>query len=207
MRRKDFISTIIVGEIIAFFLMIILYTLRAEIPQDFSFILDFRWFFPLIFPLIGFAIIYISTSIGKKWLIVSQMGKFCFVGLSNFSVDFGILNILMYFSGYDKGIYYSIFKGISFLFALTNSFIWNKFWTFENQNSAPALRQFVKFFSVVFIGLIINVSIASIVVNKYGSSVAVSSTLWANIGALISIVFNMIWNFTGLRFFVFKRNA
>ncbi len=204
MKRKDYINSIIVGEIIAVFFVIILYTLQNELPEKLGFLLKLKLIFPIFFPLFGFAVIYFSSQIGKKWQIVSQFGKFCFVGMSNFMVDFGVLNLLIYFSGYDKGLYYSVFKGVSFLFALTNSFTWNKFWTFDNKGSAPVFRQFLKFFSVVFIGLVINVSIASFVVNKYGSTVSISSTLWANIGALISIVFNITWNFIGLRFFVFK---
>ncbi|MGH7886172.1 MAG: GtrA family protein [Thermodesulfobacteriota bacterium] len=204
MTKRDYINSIIVGEIIALFFLILLFTLRAEIPEKLTFILELRLFFPFIFPLLGFAVINISSSIGKRWFIVSQLGKFCFVGLSNFMVDFGILNLLIYFTGHDKGILFSVFKGISFIFALINSYTWNKFWTFESVETKSVFRQFLKFFSVISAGLVVNVAIASFVVNKYGSSVAVSSTLWANFGALISLVFTVLWNFFGLRFFVFK---
>lgn len=205
MRRKDYLISVIVGEIIAAFFLTILYTLQNEFPENLSFVLKLKWIFPLFFPLLGFLVIYISSVISKRWFIFSQFGRFCFVGLSNFMVDFGILNLLIYFTGYDKGVFYSVFKGISFIFAVINSYTWNKFWTFENSNnSTSVLRQFLKFFGVVFIGLLINVSIASFVVNKYGPSVSISSTLWANVGALISLVFTLTWNFIGLRYFVFK---
>lgn len=204
MKKKDYINSLIVGEIIALFCIVLFLTLKSEIPEKFLFFNNIIWFSTIFFPLLGVTVVSSTSLFRERSLAVSQLGKFCFVGLSNFSIDFGILNLLIFYTGHNKGVYYSIFKGLSFLVAQGNSFTWNRLWTFGESETDSVIRQFLKFFTVVFFGLVINVSVASFVVNNFGDNVALSAAVWANIGALISLIFTIIWNFIGLRLFVFK---
>ncbi|MGI9553888.1 MAG: GtrA family protein, partial [Thermodesulfobacteriota bacterium] len=64
-------------------------------------------------------------------------------------------------------------------------------------------KQFIKFIIVASVGLLINVVIASMVVN-YISVDSISSRIWANVGALTSIVAVVLWDFLGYKFIVFK---
>jgi len=145
-------------------------------------------------------------------LIVKQAGKFILVGILNTLIDLGVLNLLIFITGIASGFGYSAFKGISFIVAVINSYILNKFWTFKSAGGQPGLpaagREFGQFFIVSAIGFGINVGVASLVVNVIGNPFAysgVSDTIWANVGALTATFCAMVWNFLGYKFIVFKK--
>lgn len=140
----------------------------------------------------------------SRWLtILRQITKFVIVGGLNTFLDFAVLNFLIAWSGIAVGIGFSFFKGISFLVAGTNSYFWNKYWTFESSNKKEL--EFVQFIVVSAIGLFINVGVASFIVNNIGAPGAISLALWANIGALIAVAASLIWNFLGYKFIVFRK--
>ncbi|NIU88242.1 MAG: hypothetical protein GWN56_13525, partial [Nitrosopumilaceae archaeon] len=127
------------------------------------------------------------------------------VGQCNAAIDIGILNLLILLTNIDSGLYYSVFKAVSFSFAMLNSFTWNKFWSFDNKEKDGMGKQFIKFMAVSLGGLLINVSIATFVVNYIGPQWGISTKLWANIGVLSSAVFNIMWDFYGYKMFVFNK--
>ena len=51
----------------------------------------------------------------------------------------------------------------------------------------------------------INVFVASYVVNIIGPVGEVSPILWANVGALVSLIFSVTWDFLGYKFIVFQK--
>ena len=130
--------------------------------------------------------------------------KFVFVGVLNTLIDLGILNILIHATGIATGIGFSVFKGISFTVAVFNSYFLNKTWTFGSKERANA-KQFTQFFAVSAIGFLINVGVASFLVNIVGPRFGFSVNLWANAGALAGTMATMAWNFFGYKFFVFKK--
>ena len=142
--------------------------------------------------------------LAEKHPSILQFPKFITVGVSNTIIDFGILNLLMYLTGETSGIFFSLFKSISFIVAVTNSYILNKHWTFKSSGETKN-GEFLKFVVVNLIGCAINVSWASYVVNVIGAPAGISPMLWANIGAASAVVFTVSWNFIGAKFFVFKK--
>jgi len=203
MQKKDFIISYILGWIIATFISIIRFSLLNELPNNFIILINKFIIFGVV-PILCTVSIYFAFKIGKNWLTVKQFSKYALVGCSNFTIDFGILNILIFMTDKDKGIYFTIFKAISFSFALINSYIWNKFWSFEDRELSKAGRQFITFVVVALGGLLINVVLASIIVNTIHVD-TVSSRIWANIGAMISGFAVIGWNFTGYKFIVFRK--
>ena len=142
--------------------------------------------------------------LSRKWKVFEQFGKFAAVGTLNTLLDLGVLNGLMLATGAVGGIAFSGFKAISFLVATTNSYFWNKFWTF--QSSVPVtLKEYLTFALFTLCGALINVGVASSIVNGIGTPDGMSDTLWANIGALIAVAASFLWNFVSYRLIVFKR--
>lgn len=134
----------------------------------------------------------------------AQFGRFAMVGLLNTVIDLGVLNALMLLTGIASGIYFTVFKSISFLVAMTNSYIWNKRWTFKNLKPI-SLKEYLRFSLVSMVGMIINVTTASLVVNVITPLQGIEPKLWANIGALLAVGVTLIWNFFGYRNIVFKK--
>lgn len=135
-----------------------------------------------------------------------QFSKFVVVGAINTGIDIGVLNLLMLVTGYNQGLYFSVFKAVSFIAAVSNSYLMNKFWTFRQQSQTVHVgTQMSQFFIVSIIGLAINVGVASLVVNVVSRPDFISSTIWANIGTLIATAVSLIWNFIGYKLFVFKK--
>jgi len=146
----------------------------------------------------------IINKIKEKYPFIFQFFRFFLVGLLNTAIDFGVLNSLIFISGRASGIYYPIFKSISFLFAVTNSYFMNKHWTFKSSEQDNA-GEFLKFVSVNLVGWGLNVGTASYVVNVIGVPEGFSPVLWANLGAVSATAITLFWNFIGMKFLVFKR--
>ena len=66
-----------------------------------------------------------------------EFSKFAVVGVLNSGVDFGILNALMLITGLSSGAGFLAFKSISVTLGVINSYLWNKYWTFETSKSPP----------------------------------------------------------------------
>jgi putative flippase GtrA len=142
--------------------------------------------------------------LSQKYPFLLQFSKFVIVGIINTGIDFAILNLLIFTTGKSSGIYYPIFKSISFTAAVINSYFMNKYWTFASHGNAKA-GEFFKFLIVNLIGLGINVGAASYVVNVIGAPIGFSPVLWANIGAVSAVIITLFWNFFGMKVFVFKK--
>lgn len=210
-RRTDLISALIIGEMVAWLTFTILKTLEfdAVIYQTMIDILGRKIHLGLllavIVPIAAAICLYITSLLGKKVPVIFQAGKFVTVGISNTLIDWGVLNLQILLTGITAGLFYPIFKGVSFLIAIINSFLWNKFWTFKKGETEKAGTEFLQFLIVSGIGLGINVGIASLAVNVIGPQAGISPKVWATVGALIATMFSMIWNFLGYKFIVFKK--
>lgn len=145
---------------------------------------------------------YILSEILARFLkIFSQLGRFAVVGVLNTVLDFAILNLLIDATGLSSGLGFSVIKATSFIVAVTNSYFWNKYWTFEVQSQVS--KEFVQFITISLIGLLANVGAASLVVNILAPEGA-NLTAWANLGALAGTFAGLAWNFVGYKFIVFK---
>jgi putative flippase GtrA len=191
MPRKDLIAALVIGEICSWLMLFIAKNLVKSLPG--------WWLLPIVFPILCALGMLVALLFEKRLAILYQFAKFFLVGGMNTLVDLGILNLLIFFSGISSGLVYSLFKGTSFLVATTNSYVWNKLWTFNSTKG-----KFSQFLVVSTIGFVINVGIASLVVNLVGPQFNLAAKTWANVGAIMGSVIGLLWNFVGYKFVVFK---
>lgn len=74
--------------------------------------------------------------------------KFCVVGVIGFVVDFGIMNLLLHFTGNAR-----LASTVSFIAAVISNFIWNRYWTYPDSRKKPLMQQLCQFFLINVIGL------------------------------------------------------
>jgi putative flippase GtrA len=198
MDRKDLLLVTIIGAAVGLLSQPIVANIFAS-PSATVRIGIFTGF--LVLAPVALGIAYL---IGKVIPVIYQFAKFAATGTLNSFIDGGVLNLLIFLTGIAAGIGYSVFKTISFICATTNSYLWNKYWTFGSFGRVTS-GEVAKFYTIAVMGGILNIGVASLVVNAIGRPQPISPNLWANIGALAGIGCSFLWNFLGYKFLVFKR--
>ncbi|MHB8871193.1 MAG: GtrA family protein [Candidatus Doudnabacteria bacterium] len=139
--------------------------------------------------------------------LIQQIWRFAIVGVINTGVDLLVLNLLITVSHVgEKGFFYTVFKSISFVAALTNSYFMNKYWTFAGKGTSNRVIEVSEFTIVSLIGFVINVAVSSLVVNLI-PPIIVSPAVWPSIGALFGTAFGLVWNFIGYKVLVFEKKG
>lgn len=191
--KKDALLAPLVGFLVAVLLLIVVKNLDFKLPFN-------KYWLLFVFPILSLAGLYTLFKISLAWRpFVFQFGKFFVVGGLNTFMDLGILNFFILITNVTEGYLFSVFKAISFIITVFNSYFWNKLWTFNKREGS-----FILFFLVVTGSFLINVGIASFLVNIVGAPDGISAKLWDNIAALSSLVFVLTWNFLGMKYIVFK---
>ncbi|HEB13662.1 MAG TPA: GtrA family protein [candidate division CPR3 bacterium] len=196
MLKKDLVNSGVIGFIIAVILLGISKNISIEVPN--------LWMALFVFPVLSVIGIFIASLLAKKFAVLLQAARFFLVGGLNTFIDLGILNLLIFVGGTAVGIWFSVFKGIAFVVAVLNSYVWNKYWTF-NVKTRRQGKEFVQFLLVSIVGFIINVGVASFFVNVVGAPDTISENIWANVSAGIATLTAMLWNFMGYKLIVFKK--
>ncbi len=144
----------------------------------------------------------IAGFIGKKIPALYQFAKFAAVGALNTFVDIGVFNLEAILLGAAPSqMLFFVMKSFSFLMGTTNSYVWNKFWTFQSKTETHA-SEAVKFYTIAIGGYFLNVGTATLV---YGLGGANPSVLWATvISPLAGVAIALFWDFFGYKLFVFK---
>lgn len=196
-KRRDLVIALLISLLLSLLLLVPVFTLdMARSAAHLSFI--FLGLFVL-----GVGVFTVGTALGSRIPVVFQLAKFALVGGLSTALELALLNGLFLFFGRTDGLWFSFFKTVTFCVALLNSYIFNKYWSFT-ASGANVPIEFTKFFISNMIGLLINVGVASFVVNVLPSPSALSQTLWANIGAMVAVFVTMVWNFLSYKFLVFK---
>ncbi len=166
--------------------------------------LGWEWLVVIV-PILWILGVMLGYLLGKWIGFFNQFGKFAAIGFTNAAVDFAVLNILIANTGHTSGGYYSLYKAISFLVALINSYILNKYWAFEASESGGGAMEFGKFFGVALVAIVINNAVASIVVNSIEPVLGLDPRAWANVGAVAGSAAALIFSFIGFKLAVFRK--
>lgn len=167
--------------------------------------------------------------IPEKASLGQQFTKFAIVGGTSTVIDAGLHYLLMFYIptkdvpfGQSLGDWLiatmpQIFQGSKDAFAastpvlkvvtaslaILNSFHWNRRWTFGIRGRAEAIGQLQKFFLVSIIGMGLN----TLLVTGFNNIIeGHAKRSWA-IATLIATVVVAFWNFSGQKFFAFRRKS
>jgi putative flippase GtrA len=134
--------------------------------------------------------------------------RFLGVGVLNTAADFLVLNALLFVSGPEvKKSWYVVFKIISFLAAVTQSYFLNRRWVFVRERAKehmPSSGEKKRFLAVSVTGFGINIASSYAVFVILGSAGLFNQRIDANLGALAGSVLTQVSNYIGYKFLVFN---
>lgn len=204
MKKKDFLMAVIAGFFTALCLLPILKNAKvAQAVYIFAAAglgLPFLWMLALI----------VGRFLLRWFSWIYQFVKFCVVGFLNAAIDFGILNLLSFYTGITSGFIIGGVNVPGFIIAATNSYFWNKFWVFayKRKEGEPVdYSDFLTFLLVGVSGAVINSGIVILVSTYVPALFGLSAERWLNIAKVIASAVALTWNFLGFKFFVFKKAA
>lgn len=171
------------------------------IPVFFN--ISYAWLI-LVIPIFWFIGVNFGYFLGRIYKPFDQFGRFTAVGFTNAAVDFGILNLFFFLTGTSSGFLFSVFKTVSFLAAMINSYVFNKYWTFDAGKTHGGKTEFAEFAGVAVLAIIVNVGTASLVVGLIDPIGGLGANAWANVGAAVGAATALMFSFLGFRR-VFKK--
>ena len=207
--KTDFWRAVIAGEAIAVLTIPILKNIKVFeilIRQNHGLLYLFLFLWIVFFPLLtvlGLYIVHYLTI--TRWPALFEVGKYGIIGLLNVFLSGGIFNFFIWITDIAKGWQIDIFILIAFSLTITNSFFWNKFWTFSRNNGGEAKKEYVKFFGVSGVVALLNAFLLHILINTVGAPSGFDLKIWANIAYFSLIPISFLGNFFGYKLFVFKR--
>lgn len=203
-KKSDVLASLIIGLMVAilFIIAIMIKGLEQKIP--------FWWGLIVAIPILCLSGLYLAFLIGKRIKILFQFAKFVLVGGLNTLIDFSVLNLLMWLTNIYKGEFIIGINALSFLTAVTNSYLWNKFWTFKEEREGQIEKEtvgkeFSQFVVVSLIGISLNTAIVYLITTFINPIFGLSPLLWANLAKVMATVISLVWNFIGYKFIVFRR--
>jgi putative flippase GtrA len=132
--------------------------------------------------------------------------RFAIVGAIGAVVDFAIMNLLLLLQ-----LSYVLAGTISFIAAVLNNFIWNRYWTYPDSRSKPLSKQMIQFVVINVIGLAIRAPLLAwlegiliqLAENTFSEGLFTPEFLGHNLGLAIAIVIVMFWNFIANRYWTY----
>jgi putative flippase GtrA len=139
---------------------------------------------------------------------VKRFLKFMVVGAIGAIVDFGVLNLLAHVLNIDL----RIAGAISFSMAVTQNFLWNRFWTYPESKKHPFLSQYFQFFIINAMALVIRLPILTLLPKPFSGMIITllhvsdrTAEVLANNAALgVAVIIAMFWNFFINRFVTYR---
>lgn len=132
-----------------------------------------------------------------------QFVKFCIIGASGTVIDVSIARYLTF----AVHLNWIIAQTISFLVAVTNSYIWNSQWTFRGMGSGNRHAMYIKFVGINAVGLLLNVLIMKSVFFAFTGHIINQGPpdphQW-NLAKGLAVVLVALWNFFANRKWTFK---
>lgn len=157
-----------------------------------------------VLPILWVCGVQFGYFLGRWFLFFNEFGKYVAIGFTNFAVDAGIFNLLISLTHATQGIGVILEKSVSFVFAVTHSYFWNRHWSFGS-NQQNTRREFMAFLGVNIMALAVNVGVTYFVIHG-GRPDGFTPESWANIGAICGSAAALLFSFVGFKLVVFKQS-
>jgi putative flippase GtrA len=118
-----------------------------------------------------------------------QLAKFCTVGASGYVVNLAVFSTLLLWAGFD----HRLAAVCSFLVAVTNNYLWNRFWTFHGQRGHVAY-QGMRFLVVAVLALAANLVVLELLI-ALGLGEIVAQAIAILLVTPVNFVGNKLWTF------------
>lgn len=134
--------------------------------------------------------------------------RFLIVGVTGAIVDFGVLNLLRLV--FNLPLVWA--QGISFVCAVINNFLWNRFWTYPESRTENVTKQLIQFFIINTIGIIIRTPLITWfdkLIMSFLSSTSLDLpfeqyVISQNLALALSIFIVIFWNFFANRYWTYR---
>ena len=207
-KKKDFWLTILAGEASAWLSLPILKNLKIFdiLTEQGINIISFSVFWILFVPIgaiLALNFFYFLAKY-KNRIGFFQLGKYGVIGVLNTMLNAGIYNFFIFITNISFGFTLDLFFIIAFIITVANSFIWNKFWSFEERGMENIKAEAVQFFGISAVVAAINAVILHTIVNTIGAPFGVDPKIWANIALGFTIITAFLGNFFSYKYIVFS---
>ncbi|MBI5585435.1 MAG: GtrA family protein [Deltaproteobacteria bacterium] len=137
---------------------------------------------------------YIKQSLITSGRTGNQFLRFSLVGSSGVLVNLAVYTSAIYILSW----HYLLAGTISFMVAMTNNFIWNRYWTFKSHQNgqAGAKGQYFRYFLVTLFGYLVNMALLWVFIDGLHWHAVLSQ--------LLAIMVTTLSNFLGSKLWAFK---
>ena len=207
--KKDFWLAILAGEIVAWLSLPTLKNLKildiiiARGINLTGFVIFWAIFIP-VGAIAGLGAFYFLAKY-KNRIGFFQLGKYGVIGVLNTFLSAGVYNLFIFITDISAGITVDLFFAVAFIITVINSFIWNKYWSFEERKTETIADEALRFFGISAAVAIVNIGILHMIINIIGAPANLDSKIWANIALAFTIITAFFGNFFGYKFIVFKK--
>jgi len=133
--------------------------------------------------------------------------KFSFVGFTGTIIDFGIMNFMSLV--FHLPLVWA--QAISFVIAVINNFLWNRYWTYPDSRSKKAQNQLLQFFLINLVGIVIRTPLIFWLNNVILGMLEQATinlplenfVLSQNLALAASILIILFWNFFANRYWTY----
>ena len=207
--KKDLWLAILAGEIVTWLSLPTLKNLKVLdiLTERRISLTGFVIFWVLFIPLgaiAGLGAFYFLAKY-KNQIGFFQLGKYGVIGVLNTFLNAGVFNLLIFTTDISAGITVDLFFAVAFIVTIINSFIWNKYWSFEEKKTETIAGEALRFFGISAAVAIVNIGVLHVIINIIGAPAGLDSKIWANAALAFTIITAFLGNFFGYKFFVFKK--
>jgi putative flippase GtrA len=120
-----------------------------------------------------------------------QLLKFGLVGGSGYVINLAVFELLVG----SLGVHHTIAAIGAFCVAVTNNFLWNRYWTFE-PGEGPAHFQAARFFVVSLASLGLNLAVLELLVSSHAFAELPAQAIAVALAMPFNFLGNKLWTFS-----------